>query len=76
MNKPLFITLHGYMSNKEFDLNANTFERLEKTSFGTNIYIAGNVFADKDDSRQPNYQVRESTTEIKTLILNECRMKP
>lgn len=79
MNIPIFITVHGFVSNKPFIINANTIERLnpvDKPSPHTELFMCGCFEKSSNSAREPNYKVKESLETIQKLIKQAAVLKP
>ena len=66
MNKPNFITLHGYKSDKPFTINANLIAYINKELSGyTAVYVSGLIHA--SDGQPFVFEVKETVDEIIAL---------
>lgn len=79
MNIPTFITVHGFISNTPFIINANCIESVKivhSPSPHTEIFMQGIYERKSNGEREPNYKVKESWEEIQILIKQAAVLKP
>lgn len=65
---PFFIELHGYKTDKLYNINPWLIERIDEKNGHTDIFILGSSATEQNGNRKPSYQVKEPKTFIDNAI--------